>query len=96
MPNTIHRYMEGIKSILRFHGVEISNEQVKQKVTLPVAEEIAGVPRPQSQSYDSRLMYGRSEARILFSAFLTWSTKLVRGTPRALATSEASALLGFW
>jgi integrase len=44
MPNTIHRYMEGTKSFLRYHSVEIYNEKVKQKVTLPVAEEIADVP----------------------------------------------------
>jgi integrase len=44
MPHTIHRYVEGTKSFLRYLGVEISNERVKQKVTLPVAEEIADVP----------------------------------------------------
>jgi hypothetical protein len=44
MPHTIQRYVEGTKSFLRYHGVEISNERTKEKATLPVAEEIADVP----------------------------------------------------
>lgn len=44
MPSTVRRYIVGVKSFLRYHGIEISNERFKDKVTLPVIEEIEDVP----------------------------------------------------
>lgn len=43
MPRTVHRYMEGTKKLLRFHGIEISNDRFRDSVTMPVAEEIQDV-----------------------------------------------------
>ncbi len=43
MPRTTQRWLEGTKRFLRYHGVEISNERYREKVTVPLAEEIPDV-----------------------------------------------------
>jgi transcriptional antiterminator len=43
MPRTVHRHVEGIKKFLRYHGIDISNDRFREKVTLPVAEEIPDI-----------------------------------------------------
>ena len=44
MPNTVILAMSATKSFLRYHGVEISNERYKEKVSLPAIEELGDVP----------------------------------------------------
>ncbi len=44
MPRTAHTYVEGTKKLLRFCGVRIIVEELKEKVTLPMTSEIPDVP----------------------------------------------------
>ncbi len=44
MPRSVHTYVEGTKKFLRYHGVDIIVERLKEKVTMPLTGEIPDVP----------------------------------------------------
>ena len=44
MTNSILNFIKGAKKFLRYHGIEIRNETFKDKVTLPIADQIEDVP----------------------------------------------------
>ncbi len=44
MPRSVHTYVEGTKKFLRYHGVDIIVERLKEKVTMPMTSEIPDVP----------------------------------------------------
>jgi integrase len=44
MAATIKSNVTGIRKFLRYHGIKISNEGFKERVTLPLVEQIPDVP----------------------------------------------------